>query len=217
MSTSAVAEWKYAPHLPAHRLDLLLAARSFADVRDRVVEEARFRCCHVQYCEEEPAFARIALCYSVSPDAFDLFYNSPVGYRGSYFRSPYEGLAANEELITAMLPKMSEAIPQEADTLERQFVWESLSSPTAKAWLAENGLEQCTACAGEWGNPSDEIPEIINGRWEIGSCGSSLRGRKAPRLTKIRFFGAFLDNRYNEWVSGRKRHRACQIHRWGWS
>lgn len=217
MEAAAEADWKYARRFPVHRLDLLLGARSFADVRDRVVHEARFLCCHVQHCEEDPAFARMAFCYSVSADAFDLFYNSPVGYRGSYFRSPYEGLAANEDLITAMLPKMTDAIPQEADTRERHFVWESLTSPTAKVWLAENGLEQCAGCEGEWGNPSDEIPEIINGRWDTAGCGSAFRGRKAPRLTKIRFFGAFVDNRYNEWLSGRKRHRAWQIHRWGWS
>jgi len=211
------SEWKYAPDFPADRADLLLDAGSFSDVRDRIVEEARFLCCHVQCCEEYPAFARIAFCYAVSPDAFDLFYNSPVGYRGSYFRSPTHGLAANEDLITAMLPKLAEAVPLQAESLERRFVWESLTSPTAKVWLAENGLGQCAACEGEWGNPSDEIPEILNGRWETADCGPAVRGRKAPRLTKIRFFGGFIDDRYNEWVSGRKRHRAWQIHRWGWS
>jgi hypothetical protein len=146
-----------------------------------------------------------------------LFYNSPAGYRGSYFRSPHEGLDANESLITAMLPKISDAIPREADSTERRFVLESLTSPTAKAWLAENGLGQCAGCEGEWGNPSDDIPEILNGRWDITSSASAFRGRKAPRLTKIRFFGAFIDDRCNEWISGRKRHRAWQIHRWGWS
>ena len=213
---NAPAGWQYAVNLPADRLDLLLGARSFADVRDRIVGEARFLCCHVQYCEEDPAFARMAFCYSVSADAFDLFYNSPAGYRGSYFRSPYEGLEANESLITAMLPKISDAIPREANKLERSFVLASLTSPTAKAWLAEHGLGQCAGCEGEWGNPSDETPEIVNGRWDTSSC-PSAHGRKAPLLTKIRFFGAFIDDRYNEWVSGRKRHRAWQIHRWGWS
>lgn len=217
MDANPVAEWRYAADFPADRLDLLLGAHSFGDVRDRVVEEARFLCCHVQCCEENPAFARVAFCFEVSPDAFDLFYNSPVGYRGSYFRSPHEGLAANEDLIAAMLPKLTAAIPPEADTSECQFVWESLTSPTVKAWLAEIGLGHCARCAGEWGNPSDGMPEIVNGRWEVANCASAIRGRKAPRLTKIRFFGAFLDDRYNEWISGRKRHRAWQIYRWGWS
>jgi len=212
-----MSEWKYADDFPCDRLSLLLGAGSFCDVRDRVVEETRFLCCHVQYCEEDPTFARMAFCYAVSLDAFDLFYNSPVGYRASYFRSPHHGIAANEDLITAMLPKSVSAIPLEADAVERRFVWESLTSPTAKAWLAENGLGQCPGCEGEWGNPSDERPEIINGRWDTAAHDSAKRGRKAPRLTRIRFFGAFVDNRYNEWVSGRKRHRAWQIHRWGWS
>jgi hypothetical protein len=30
-------------------------------------------------------------------------------------------------------------------------------------------------------------------------------------------FGAFLDECHNELVPGRKRHRAMQIHQWGWS
>ena len=217
MNGSAEAEWKYAADIPASRTALLLGARSFSEVRDRVVEEARFLCCHVQCCAEAPAFARIAFCYSVSPDAFDLFYNSPVGYRGSYFLSPSDGLAANDDMIMAMLPKLADTIPQQANTVEHHFVLESLTSTTAKVWLAENGLGQCATGEGEWGNPSDDVPEIVNGRWDIANCASALRGRKAPRLTKIRFFGGFIDDRYNEWVSGRKRHRASQIHRWGWS
>lgn len=217
MGDSAASEWSYAAHLSATRRDLLLRVRSFDEVRDRVVEESQFLCCHVQVCEEAPTFARIAFSYAVSPDAFDLFYNSPVGYRGSYFHSPSHGLEANETLITAMLPKLADAIPQQADTHERAFVYESLTSPTAKVWLAENGLEQCAKCEGEFGNPADAMPEIINGRWNTADCASALRGRKAPRLTKIRVFGGFIDDRCNEWVSGRKRHRAWQIHRWGWS
>jgi len=100
---------------------------------------------------------------------------------------------------------------------ETAFVRESLTSPSAKAWLAENGADVCPKCEGEWGNPSDDVPDIINGKWELEDCASSRRGRKAPRLTKIKIFGAFLDERHNELVPARKRHRALQIHQWGWS
>ena len=75
----------------------------------------------------------------------------------------------------------------------------------------------CAACEGELGNPSNDAPEILNGRWEVEDEAFARRGRKAPLLTKVRVFGAFLDARHNELVPNRKRHRANQIHQWGWS
>ena len=153
----------------------------------------------------------------MSEDLFDLFYNSPHGYRGAYFRSPGEGLDANATFIDVLTPKLMSQSEIGATQSEKDFIRESLTSPSAKLWLAENGLGICPNCEGEWGNPADSLPEIINGRWELGNESSAIRGRKAPRLSKIRVFGAFLDDRYNEFVPARKRHRAKQIHQCGWS
>ncbi len=159
----------------------------------------------------------MAYCVQVSEDLFDLFFNSPHGYRGAYFRSPGEGVDANSTLIGALAPKLLAMSAAGASEEELTRVRESLSSSSAKAWLAEKGLGICPKCEGEWGPHTDTVPEILNGRWELGQAGPQCDGRKAPRFTKIRVFGGFLDDRNNEFVPCRKRHRAKDIHLWGWS
>ena len=44
-------------------------------------------------------FRRPVYCISVAFPLFDRFFNSRQGYRGAYFRSPYEGLEANGVLM----------------------------------------------------------------------------------------------------------------------
>lgn len=91
---------------------------------------------------------------------------------------------------------------------------ESLTSGSAKAWLAEKSMQRCRDCSGEWSTPEDDTPEIMNGRWEFGP---SRYGSKAPYLTKIKVIGAFLNGSGDEFIPARKRHRAEEIHNTGWS
>jgi hypothetical protein len=101
----------------------------------------------------------------------------------------------------------------------RAFIEQSLSSPSAKAWLAEPecGYRDCAKCAGEWTNPNDDVAEISNGRWECDPDTNALWGRKAPYFTKLRVFGAFLNANYDEVVPERKRHRAKHLFQRGWA
>ena len=62
------------------------------------------------------------------------------------------------------------------------------------------GPSYCEHCEGEWGPPGDTLPDIINGVWDLGDSGLQCNGRKAPRLDKLRVFGAFLDDRLNEFI-----------------
>ena len=100
------------------------------------------------------------------------------------------------------------------------FARDSLNSLSAKVWLAENGNEVCRNCAGcqgEWSSPRDDTAEILNRRWDESSEADAKSGRKAPYLTKLRIYGAFLSDQRDEWISKRKRHRATPIHKFGWS
>jgi len=212
-----MVSWTYAPSISRERIEFLLAPRSFEQIVERLSSEMQYLCCHLQTCDENSAFARVVYCIRISVDAFDLFYNSPNGYRGAYFRSPFEGLIANANLLQGLIPKVIALSEPQASAHEQAFVRESLTSTTAKVWLAEHGMGICAACEGEWGTPSDGAAEILNGRWDVEDSAFARRGRKAPRLTKVRVFGAFLDSRHNELVPNRKRHRANQIHQWGWS
>jgi hypothetical protein len=209
--------WNFAETFPKDRVSSLLAKNTVREVAKKISCDMSLSCCHLQFCDEHLEFARIVYCIKVLPDTFDLFFNSPHGYRGAYYRSPGEGLDANALIINTLLPKLVANSELGATEQESSFIRNSISSPSAKMWLAENGLELCDNCSGEWGNPSDDEPEILNDRWEKGNAANARRGRKAPRLTKIRIFGAFLDERNNELVPARKRHRAQQLNKWGWS
>ncbi len=211
VSRLADAVWHYA--LDPKRSAALAAGSGFDAVVDCIANDMHVQCRHIQPCDDMAGFSRAAYCISVSLSTFDAFFNSEQGYRGAYYRSPYEGLAANHQLIAAITPKLIAWAGENGGT-ELGFDVESLSTHSAKAWLAEAGLRFCDRCDGEWTHPQDANAEIFNGRWESAA---DVRGRKAPRHSKIRIFGAFLNDRLDEFVSGRKRHRAQQIHEAGWS
>ena len=210
-------EWNYSSAVPSERVAKLLAPSSIGTIANQIAADMGITCCHFQICDDNADFGRVVYCIKVSEDLFDLFHNSPYGYRGSYYRSPGEGMDANVAFIGAISSQLLAQSKAGVSQVETERVRESLTSLSAKAWLAENGLGLCPKCEGEWGNPSDNLPEILNGRWEHGESQSLRHGRKAPRLTKIRVFGAFVDDRNNEFVPCRKRHRARDIHLWGWS
>lgn len=210
-------EWSYSNSIPRYRASRLLAPTTVAAIANRVAAEMTVECCHLQPCHDHTNFQRVAYCIRVSEDLFDVFFNSPHGYRGAYYRSPGEGVDANYAFIEVLVPRLIESSEPGATPEELAWIRESLLSYSAKAWLAEKGLEICPKCEGEWSPSSDNLSEIMNERWEFGESGPQRDGRKAPRLTKIRLFGAFLDERYNEFIPARKRHRGRDIHMWGWS
>ncbi|MFC6674079.1 hypothetical protein [Marinobacterium aestuariivivens] len=210
-------EWGYSTTFPNERAAKLLAPSTIGTIANRIAAEMEITCCHFQTCHDHSDFGRVVYCIRVSEDLFDLFFNSPHGYRGAYYRSRGEGINANAVFISTLAPKLIARSAPGASMEELTRIRESLSSLSAKSWLAENALGLCPECEGEWGNPTDFCADIINGRWEHGDSGPQCSGRKAPQLTKIRIFGAFLDDRNNEFIPRRKRNRAQDIHSFGWS
>jgi hypothetical protein len=174
-------------------------------------------CCHQQLCDDDKQFSRVVFCVQILPSLFDLFFNSPNGYRGMYYQSPYRGLEANDAFIRGLARHLLGWAASNCPDIDRVFAEESLNSLSAKVWLAERGSDLCEQCAGEWRNPHDDVPEILNWRWENEDCPNGCCGRKAPRLSKLRIFGAFLNQHRDEFVSERKRHRSMHIYQNGWS
>ena len=197
----------------ANRAISLSACADFQSIVEQITCEMQILCRHVQLCDDAAGFSRAIYCIRVPRATFDAFFNSERGYRGAYFQSPYKGLAANDELVGALKPKLIEWTAAKG-MADLNFDVESLGSHSAKVWLAEAGLELCAGCDGEWTHPQNDVAEILNGRWERVS---DIRGRKAPRLAKIKIFGAFLNERNDEFISWRKRHRAWEIHESGWA
>jgi len=210
-------EWGFSANFSRARASVLLAPSTIGTIANRIATEMEIKCCHFQSCGDHADFGRVAYCIQVSEDLFDLFFNSPHGYRGAYFRSPGDGVDANSNFIAVLAPKLLAISAAGASQEGLIRMRESLSSSSAKAWLAETGIGMCPECQGQWSSNSDTDPEILNGRWELGQSGPQCNGSKAPRFTQIRVFGAFLDDRNNEFIPCRKRHRAEDINLCGWS
>lgn len=212
-----MTKWRYSISITSKRAAALLAPASIGEIASRIAGEMEVLCCHFENCGDNADFGRVVYCFRVSCDIFDVFFNSPYGYRGAYFQSPGRGIDANAAFIATIAPNLVKNSKGEAPSDDLAWVLESLAAPSAKVWIAESGLHLCPKCEGEWGHPDNAEPDIINGRWECGDLGYKNNGRKAPRLTKIRVFGGFLDLRQNEFIPSRKRHRAEDIDRWGWT
>lgn len=215
--------WNYSLAVEADtRLPVLTAGTTFAQITQRIVSEMSVLCCH--YSEiEGTGFSRPVYMVQVGQELFDLFFNSPDGYRAAYFRSPGAGLDANVSFMHAIASRLVQAPLSANSTLPESRIHQSLVTPSAKAWLAEHGKEidrGCPGCKGEWSTGTAGRPdqaEIQNGVWEAASGQNAEWGRKAPYLTKLRVMGAFLNDRLHELVPHDKRFRACDIHRHGWS
>jgi hypothetical protein len=195
-------------------------APTFEVIAKLIEEEMEVLCCHVDPCRDLPnqGFRRIIYCVRVAPYLLDLFFNSRTGYRGQHFLSPYKGLEANDFLLKSLTKSLIVSGARVMAFAESdKTIYESLTSPSAKAWLAEAGLRYCEQCDPEWSHPATDPIDISNGRWEYRSHLHAHWGRTAPYLTKIRFFGAFVNDRHDEFIPGHKRRRAWQIHDWGWS
>jgi hypothetical protein len=204
----------------AVRLPALLQPHTFRQITELIQSEMRVLCCHRSEIAGTQ-FRRPVYIVEVDRPLFDLFFNSPSGYRAAYFESPGAGLDANISFMRAIGQRLAGEQCSLTCGLQADFLRESLSSPSAKAWLAEHGKEvdlKCPTCRGEWSaSGAPGAAEIRNGRWDIANDLRAEWGSKAPYLTKLRVMGAFLDERYNEFVPGDKRFRAEDIHHFGWS
>lgn len=209
--------WQFSSTIDQERVDALLRAPAFDEIVEMLAGEMEVVCCHRPNCDDMQGFSRVVFNVHLPCTTFDLFFNSEHGYRGLYFLSPQAGLVANENVIRRLTPRLVRWAEQHEPSLDPAFAAESLASPSAKVWVTEFGSHQCQQCHGEWGNPTDETPEILNGRWEVADSPNARRGCKAPYFSKLRVLGAFLNERCDELVPTRKRHRARDICAWGWS
>lgn len=209
--------WQFSSALGEQRQRALSSAPPFISIVKRVHDEMQILCGHKDPCKDNAAFSRRVYTIQISRELFDLVFNSAWGLRASFYRSAYDGLKDTARLISEAAPLLLQAQTIEGDAEEAR---QSLSSPTAKVWLAECGNEPCRdcgGCKGEWTPSQDESAEIFNQRWESSTDPKARDGRKAPYFTKLRIYGAFLDSSHNEFTPERKRYRAMQLRDYGWS
>ena len=174
-------------------------------------------CLHDDPKQPDQSYHRACFCLDAGVELFDAFFNSVGGYRGAYFRAPEAGEAANRRLIDALSPVLVGWAAAYNPCIERAWLIESLSLPTAKAWLAEDTVALCPLCAGGWSASYAAELHILNDRWEHSSHTHAVWGRQAPELSKVRVLGGFVNQSHAEWVADYKRDRAKQIWEHGWT
>jgi hypothetical protein len=210
-------KWSFAESLDPERVRLLSEAPAFSSIVKTVLAEMKVLCGHADPCRDNVRFRRVTYSIELPKCVFDWTFNSANGYRAWFYRSPYEGLRNNAVLLGAIAPALAQF---KGALIDSSFAVDSLGSPTAKVWLAEHGNKicaDCPGCEGEWSPPQDDLMEIFNGRWEKSLDALAKWGRKAPHLSKLRIFGAFLNEQRDEWTPSRKRHRAQNLHDFGWA
>jgi hypothetical protein len=218
---SATAEaWSYELSRDCYfRLPALLKPNSFEQIAASITATMHVLCCH-RSAIKGTELRRPIYTVQVERHLFDLFFNSPAGYRAAYFRSPGFGVDANVLLMQLAASRLIAHSVSLGSKLPPDFLWESLVTTSAKVWLAECGKESdrtCIGCSGEWHAGETGSCEIRNGRWENSTDVRARRGTQAPYLSKIRFIGAFRNDQGSELIPYDKRFRAYDLHRFGWS
>lgn len=198
------------------RRDRLERPMSFPEVID-ALQSAPVVCFHDDPAQRDQSYRRACFCLDAGVEVFDAFFNSVSGYRGAYFQALEVGVAANRRLIDALSPSLvAWAVARDPST-DRAWLIESLSLPTAKAWLAEDAVALCPSCAGGWSASYEAELHILNDRWEHSTHTHAAWGRQAPELSKVRVLGGFVNQSHGEWVADHKRDRARQISEHGWT
>ena len=197
--------WGFHPVVPRDRVERLCAVRSYDQVMDLVLEgklaayaweafrEARLRGCHR---------ASFKLC--VSSEAYDSFFNSPVGYRAQYALSPAEGKLANRRLLQLLHARLLEY----ADSFGgiKRDIAMSLLAEDAKVWILEAEVHEQLGI---------DQPAIAYSPWELESEDGA--GLLAPCGATLEINGGWLDADGLEIRDPCKAHRAEDIHRVGFS
>jgi hypothetical protein len=209
--------WKYRGVRDEERLRRLQTWVPFEDLIAQLKREMEIVCCHTRDCNDEPGYKRTIYCVELRAELFDMFFNSQCGYRGGYFESPQRGLSANALLLATLRPKLLDWMRVHCMDQDPEFAAKSISSPSAKAWLAEEPLRVCERCEGEWNTSIRAALQIVNGRWEVDAHVEAEWGRQAHLFRKLRFIGAFLNNAGEEYVAPHKKGRAEAIWAHGWS
>lgn len=205
-----LAEWKYAASVPKGRQDELAAPGSYETLLRRVAADVRVTKAYALPGEDRGLRDCVQPVFAIDlPKTGDALFNGPWGYRAQYWLSASRGVAANRELLSALIPHLLAAVDIAANPdLAKIDVCSSLEAVSAKFWVRE-GLHL-----------TDSEPGLAIARWATeADRGVDLArlGLQAPVTEKFEIKGALLDPYGNEVVPVRKIRRHMDIHHYGFS
>lgn len=202
--------WKYSDRVSAERQLRLAEPGSYEEIIRRVVSDATDIHVYAARGSDRGLTDCIQPVFTLElPNVGDALFNGPWGYRAQYWTSPSHGIAANMELIRALVQKLLGAVDVgSAPNLAKIDVCASLAAASAKLWIRESL------------NLTDPPSDLAVERWvEEAREGVELArlGLQAPVATKFEIKGALLDPYGNEVVPSRKIRRHVDIHHYGFS
>lgn len=211
MNPSPANDWKYTARVSPERQIALAAPGSFDGLLRRVASDAVVTRVYAKPGSDRGLTQCLQPIFLIElAETGDALFNGPWGYRAQYWIHPSRGLAANRELISALLPKLLAAVDVVAEPiLAKLDLCASLAASSAKIWVRES-LALLTESAAD----------LAVERWiEEANRGVELArlGLVAPQQTKFELKGALLDAYGNEVVPARKIRRHLDIHNFGFS
>ncbi len=223
--------WLYTERVSTERQALLGSVQDFGSIAKRIYKEMEITCFRVIPGREgdvkdcrRPEFA-----LRVDKDPFDLFFNSPHGYRGQYRKGEDQGDKANADLISLVLKKLlhhAEDNPTEP-SMSPEELGRSLEPEHAKIWIKEQEekiqlpeapgklivdleVEPWLGTAKQYVATPDNYPDPNRER-------NAVAGVRAPEGTVLEVKGAFLDDDGQVKVAASKTNRGEQIRLYGYT
>jgi hypothetical protein len=199
-----VAIWKFFPSVARSRQEQLLAWDSFDNILGGLLfAEVTASIWEPYDGPELSGCRRAAYLLRVPPQLYDAFFNSPVGYRSQYARSPELGALANRNLVDALTTKLIACAPPAIDPA---LVSKSLIGADAKVWIDEKEVQF---------HFHDYAPEIDYEPWLHNSTDGV--GLRAPVGSRLVAYGGWIDGTGRERLNPYKRTRSEDIHRTGFT
>jgi hypothetical protein len=226
-----IPEWQFNALLVGHdRLERLSENVPFSEVVARVGGVRNINFSAEPGNREAKGWIRAAWVLEVTPELFDLFFNSSSGYRGQFYLAPQRGLEANRLLIDSLHGRLlasADAGPPNPNMTRRQ-VEASLTSRYAKVWIDEDSSTLDQTSKDPVIIQALEVPKWVTAMkdalsaWRQGKSpdayvARSLLGVQAPEGQRLDIRGAWMDRGNTDHVVPSKEDRAEHIHKFGFS
>lgn len=232
MSVKNGALFYRADRIPSDRLNDLLVPRTFDEVLGFVCDTARAPTYKPDRGSKEAAGCwRAVFSFSVDAFAYDLFFNSPFGYRAQYCQSPMVGVARNQQCVETLFERLMTASLKSKPTVPLEKIATSLRCRSSKIWIDEKA-EDCTlkytitvsdlvaVNVPRWVKAAEEAEQEMKAsqRTYPRAKGRAIYGIQAPEGTGLKVLGGFLrDASGEEFVVPSKRRRHQHIQLYGFS
>lgn len=196
-----IENWQFSSGIDAVRLEYFSKEIAFDEIIQRICDELKVVNYDVDpsYSDELLGCKRPVFKISVSKKTFDIFFNSPCGYRGQYFLNPDMGLKKNNQLIHSISVSLIDYATNihPAIDMTHAEIYSSLHLGSAKIWIDEDYCDFGTNLMEEiinpiWSKHAERAHQLIKDNPDIYEK-RAIWGLRAPIGTIIDIKGGWID------------------------